>query len=404
MKKFLAMLCTAAILVSGGGVAQASNNSNNKADKNITAVKGKTIDIDNIDWNKVEEFDNQFDLVDYLKTVAMDLETVVPVVLTNGYQMNLDDVRFLALIWHAKTRTYPSDDPQTTRIVFFIEYKPGERVTYAYLCNDTSFLTAEEMQLYNEAVKIVDEAYDFADGHSNEDLYLELYIHDVIAERATYYTETPIPYKARFSTAMGALIDGKANCGGYADAFYMLGNMCSLDVENISANNYDYSSSHAFNIITLNGKNYFVDVTWDDELFSSTTGKENNYAFFNTSDDIVSVSWQWSREYFPTIVKHPDKNFYYYTKEFERSGEQHFGTNAPTAEGALDLIAEQFSKGRRIGRACAPYDERYKDKNVAMRYVLDQLPRKYGWHGSISMNVYCVGNYMFFASEGARTN
>lgn len=356
-------------------------------------------------WDNAPRFDNQFDLVAYLKNEALELRPVVHAVLTNGYEINTSDVLFLANLHSMSTNIEPTDDPQTKRVTFNINYPHGERIAYAYLHNDTSNLSSEDMQIYNEAVQIVNEANNFAAGHSNPDLYRELYIHDAITARTTYYTETPMLPNSRYLSAVGVFIDGKANCNGYADSFYMLGKMCGLKVQKINANNYDYSVSHVFNIITLNGKNYFVDVTADDAEIPSTTGVENNYIYFNTSADIVAASYQWSREYYPTVVESPDENFYYYTDEFYRSGEQYFGGHASTAEEALDLVAEQFSKGRRIARVFAPENDTYKDQNTAMRYVLDQLPQKYGWHGSISMQIsWRAGKYMFFTSEGKRSN
>lgn len=403
MKKILAM---AAALVLSSCTAVSANNG-------IPAFQGivdvQDIDINqtynDIDWNKVPSFDNQFDLVMYLRNTALDLIPVVPVKLTNGYMINNSDVLFLANLLYMSTKTESTDDPNTNRAILSVAYTHGERVLYAYQHGDTSFLTGEEMQLYNKAVQIVNEANNFAAGHSNPELYKELYIHDAITESTVYYTEAPIPSRARFLSAIGVFIDGKANCSGYSDAFYMLGNMCGLNVQKVSLNNYDYTVSHAVNIITLGGKNYFVDTTADDATFSSTAGEENNYIYFNTSADIVAASYQWSRDYYPTVVENPDNKFYYGTEEFYRSGEQYFGARASSAEEALDLIAEQFSKGRRIARAFAPEEDTYKDSNRAMRYVLDQLPRKYGWQGSISMNIsWRAGKYMFFSSEGARTN
>ena len=384
MKKILAMICAGALFMGVGGVAQADNE---------------------IDWNNAPRFDNQFDLVMYLRKQALELKTVVPVVLTNGYKINTSDVSFLADLYNMSTNIKSTDDPQTNRVTFYIDYPHGERVAYAYLHKDTSILSGEDMQLYNEAVKIVNEANNFAVGHSNPNLYRELYINDAIASRTSYYTETPMLPKSRYLSAIGVFLDGKANCQGYADAFYMLGKMCGLKVQKVSVNNYDYTVSHALNIITLKGKNYFVDVTANDTEIDTTIGKENNYIYFNTSADIFAASYQWSREYYPLIVDSLDENSYYYTDEFYRSGEKYFGAHASTAEEALDMIAEQFSKGRRIARAVAPENDTYKNSNLAMRYVLDQLPRKYGWHGSISMNIsWRAGKYMFFTSEGARTN
>ena len=96
------------------------------------------------------------------------------------------------------------------RIHFRITEYPGTRVANAYLRGSTDYLTSDELQLYNKAVEIVNEA-----KKRPSLLAQELYIHDEICRRVTYELDK--------NTAIDALVYGKADCDGYADAFYMLG-------------------------------------------------------------------------------------------------------------------------------------------------------------------------------------
>lgn len=69
------------------------------------------------------------------------------------------------------------------------------------------------------------------------------------------------------STIYSALVGGEALCSGYAKAYqYLLGKM-GVECSYISgkANGED----HAWNLVKLDGEYYYVDVTWDDPVYSN---------------------------------------------------------------------------------------------------------------------------------------
>ena len=66
------------------------------------------------------------------------------------------------------------------------------------------------------------------------------------------------------------MIDGKANCQGYTDTFYMLGTMAGFKMDRLYGNSTNSNGSkggHVWNTIDF-GDNiaYSVDVTWDDGI------------------------------------------------------------------------------------------------------------------------------------------
>ena len=132
---------------------------------------------------------------------------------------------------------------------------PGNHVANAYLSREPHIawknLTNEEQKLYNIAVGIVDEA-----NKRNSEVEKARYIHDEICKRVLQYTNE----NDRNKTAVGALIDGYAQCQGYSDAFYMLGRMSGLKVGRIHGTLN--GTPHAWSWITFSdGKTYCVDVT-----------------------------------------------------------------------------------------------------------------------------------------------
>lgn len=61
----------------------------------------------------------------------------------------------------------------------------------------------------------------------------------------------------------GALVEGYAVCGGYSNAYKILGLMAGLDVRYVPG----YTSArenHAWNLVKIDGKFYHTDVTWND--------------------------------------------------------------------------------------------------------------------------------------------
>lgn len=87
----------------------------------------------------------------------------------------------------------------------------------------------------------------------------ELAIHDYIVLNTRYdqdnYIKNTVPRESY--TAYGALINGVAVCDGYSRAFKLLLDEIGIPCIKISSEGIN----HAWNIVTINGKRYHVDVT-----------------------------------------------------------------------------------------------------------------------------------------------
>ena len=350
-----------------------------------------------IDWSSAPRFNNQSDFMQYLNECRIDLQETLPVVFTNGFKPDINEAIKVVPTWYMEW-TYRQLDPKTTAYLFEISEYPGERVAYAYLNNDTSFLDEEEMQLYDFAVKFVNELKNVTDNL----LWQELFIHTLIAENTTYYNEKPQPARSRFQTALGALIDGKANCQGYTDAFYMLGNICGINVGRV--NGYANNELHTWNTVNFNDdRTYFTDVTWDDAAFKFDEVEYPTFAYFNASTDIVGTTHQWFTDYAPkNLQPTPDGRDFYFTQEYFNSNEQYFGYHFDSAQAALDYIAKRVANGWKISWMCAPYDAYYADYKNSLNYLLQVLPNQYGWNGNITINIVNRGNKYLFIMVDAK--
>lgn len=95
------------------------------------------------------------------------------------------------------------------------------------------------------------------------DYEIALALHDYIIDHVVY------AYEGDHQTAYGALVDGKAVCAGYARAYQLLmleaGIPCYY-VQGFSENpQTGTTENHAWNLVWLDGKCYYTDVTWDDQ-------------------------------------------------------------------------------------------------------------------------------------------
>lgn len=97
----------------------------------------------------------------------------------------------------------------------------------------------------------------------------ELTIHDALIERCRYddeAAESDDP-AARFPnafTAYGALVEGRAVCEGYSRAMQLLLHEVGIECTLVSGTSKKNGVAHMWNVVTIDGRNYHLDATWDD--------------------------------------------------------------------------------------------------------------------------------------------
>ena len=220
---------------------------------------------DNYDWSKAPRLGNIVEFARYIENERRAGQTTFRVVLTSKSilpnvwsSMTLDKndlVRIVPCRDFDAIDAYIEDSEM--RLSFGVVEYPGTRVANAYLSENKTqawrTLTDEEQKLYNIAVDIVNEA-----NKCPSEREKALYIHNAICGRMKEY----VAKNERNKTAIGALVDGYAQCQGFSDAFYMLGRMSGLNVGRLFGE--ADGIAHVWNWITFeDGKSYCVDVTND---------------------------------------------------------------------------------------------------------------------------------------------
>ncbi len=187
---------------------------------------------------------------------------------------------------------YSFDDRRAVLRITDIEYRVAVRLAYAYRHGNVT-LTAREQATLQKAASIVQAA-------PAGILERERYLHDTLCSLVTYYTDNEA-YDEK-DQAVGALLNGMADCDGYSEAFYLLCQMAGIPARFQHGDTYDKTDradvTHMWNLVQINGAWLMVDVTWDDADSAGT----NYYLYYNIGSlragdthiwngDVLTVSW-----------------------------------------------------------------------------------------------------------------
>ncbi len=338
-----------------------------------------------IDWDSIPPVGDLNTLIPRFQAAIDARQTQIPIVYTGGY---LEDDEVLMTLFSLSWIEWKSRDTGggVTQVLYTIPYYPGTLVADAYLSGDTSGLDAQQMALYNAAVPIVEQAL-----QQGSPLKTELYLHDAVCNATSYYTAEMVEHMPSFTTAYGALVEGRANCQGYTDAFDMLTRMCGMTTGKISgiANGED----HVWNMLQFNGNWYAVDVTHDDEANLLNGTPLTGYIYFNAARDVLcgTHSWDWS---LIDPVETIDGTYYYLTAEVD---DTHFGRHATDVQSAADYIAQQLVGGAPQVSVMAPRTIGYSDSAAVNARIHDVIDQNYSIQGNLSYSTFFqdCGNYSF---------
>ena len=249
---------------------------------------------------------------------------------------------------------------------------PGEKIVDAYFSGNTADLTTEELQTLEAAKEIVA----FGLEQTTDTWELEQFLHDTIADTVTYYTDdrmNDFEYEnaPRYLSVVGALLDGQANCQGYADTFYTLATMAGFQVGKMSVEAPE--GGHQVNTIFLNEQWYIVDVTYDDNDTYTT-----DYGRFNMGMDLVKdYTWQEIYEYHPIADTTDPALYYYYRNHLV------FESNEDFSQMIVDNWLE-FGQSTFFGMVRNEADG--DTLNEALSSALNETGRGYSYEYSYSCN------------------
>ena len=163
---------------------------------------------------------------------------------------------------------------------------------------------------------------------------LEMYaqIHDSLCRRITYEIN---PKNEDNSSCVGALVNGRAKCDGYADAFYLCCGLKGLPAAYLAGKskarrkNTD-GDNHMWNLLFLGGTWRCVDVTWDDG------GEDILYDYFNIGLDRMKDAYSFTPAMIPSNMAAKTDTAERMTQEYPAESESDI----------TDAIREMINSGK----------------------------------------------------------
>ena len=381
--RWIALLLLSALLLSMAGCTGSGSflNEYGASDDEPSVNEGQWGDLD--DYPVIEDAE---ELRDHLFETIEEGEYTIPVCYTGDE----DDIsaRNLARIVSAYYLTVRRLAGKEEYLQIEYTPYPGERIVAAHQSGDTSDLSEDEQ----EALEIATEVVADAKAASDNALEIELYLHDWLCDRITYYNgSTEVKNKRdvlRHLTALGALIDGKANCQGYTDGFYVLASIAGFQVGKQSCTSRE--GGHSFNTICIDGKWYVVDVTFNDDTYRNGNEIYQDYRLFNAgTEDCSEYTWPEEYEYHP--LQEESGELYYYHLTEDVSSEHGYEKCFDDPDDLTDAIVDLRRYGERDEFHMMLRGETASWSDLDLEDALDRydlsLPTAY-WAVQIGENTY----------------
>lgn len=172
----------------------------------------------------------------------------------------------------------------------------------------------------------VDEAVRGAAGLAGDE-YKVRYINDYIVKKCSYVTGGDETFA---STAYGCLVEGKANCEGYAKAFSLLANELELESVVITGTT-DEGENHAWNQVKVATDWYNIDVTWAD---TDVSGEMRQMYYLCSDSGFMRTHFADTSLFTPYECKKDDRNYYVSS-----------GLYARTIDEAEDIVRRELKNG-----------------------------------------------------------
>ena len=216
------------------------------------------------------------------------------------WQQYIMDAATLVYSYSISTTRW-SDEVQLD--ITFTQYREGAKMYRAWYDSELSSLTGEQRQALSIVMsKVMEIRQQYASQYDQA-----LAVHDYLCERITY-DNTSGP---RVRTVVGALLDGRANCQGYTDSFYLMCSMLGMEV--YCQNGMADGGGHTWNLLKINDQGWsIVDVTWDDGC-RFMNGAEPNYIYFGIGSEQIRLTHQWDALCEPEgLVYFTSEDYFYY--------------------------------------------------------------------------------------------
>lgn len=184
------------------------------------------------------------------------------------------------------------------------------------------------------------------------------YINDYIVRECSYIMGEDSDFAA---TVYGCLVEGQANCEGYAKTFNLLARKLGIESVVVTGTT-DKGENHAWNQVKIDGEWYNIDVTWAD----TDIADEVRQMYFLCSDEDFSKTHYADDLYFQPFPCTSDK-WNYYIKS---------GLFADSYEKAEEIVRRELSAGNgtiEIRFSDSSVYEKFRDEFITEDNIFEVL-------------------------------
>ncbi len=172
-------------------------------------------------------------------------------------------------------------------------FYPGYAILRAVRNGTEDALPARQRETLQAARKMVS-------GVSGTQRQVIIAIHDLLCRHITYTLDDSTDEDDR---CIGAILNGEANCDGYADAFLLLCGLKDIPVRLVHGDSLKPAdptedTAHMWNLVYLDGSWRGVDVTWDDDDENASIGYRN----YNIGLDRMNENYRYLADFLPSGV------------------------------------------------------------------------------------------------------
>ncbi len=260
-----------------------------------------------------------------------------------------------------------------------LTYYSGQRILAAYRAGNAqarAMLTAREQETLMAADKAIQSF------RSGSDLDKEKAVHDYLCNTVTYDASNPV--FGEQDTAIGALLNRRADCDGISDAFFLMCSMLGIETRRVSGNcnQYRNASGHMWNAVCIDGTWCFVDVTTDHQ-----SSDELIYTYYNIGAQEISSTHTWLSEALDIdVIPVGGKDL-----RNESLGEDYVSS---WEEADAAIYAQALSKPQQIRLLCSPAFSLNSDPDrmIAIIYTSGITGASYSQNG----NTYEILNIQYY--------
>lgn len=262
--------------------------------------------------NEMSIFADEVSLKSYLRQSLVACPDYIDI---SGFSISSADVDALfSLIWDDMTDMF-----HVNGIGYMLDGNIITELYFSYYYDAQTFSS-----MYTEFLTVADKMLDGIKGNDLlSDAQKALLLHDRLAVHCEYdlknLNANTLPAESYMS--YGALVSGMAVCQGYSEAYQYLLEQVGIESRVCSSD----ALYHAWNIVTIDGAEYHVDVTWDDPTYDMT-GRVLHTNFLRSSAGIYSTGHSaYDFDFSPDDTKYDNYFWQTSTSEFQLlNGEIYF--------------------------------------------------------------------------------